>query len=268
MNIPISIVTVTMNSAATLHDCLKSVQEQTVKSEHIIIDGGSSDDTVNIAEAYSSVTKVISEPDMGIYDAMNKGIALASGDVIGILNSDDYFAHRDVLEKVRRAFVEQGTDSCYGDLVYVDTLNTGRIQRVWISGSFDYRKFYWGWMPPHPTFFVRKGVYEKYGMFNTSLGTSADYEFMLRVLVKHRISSLYIPEVLVKMRTGGASNRSLRCRIAANRLDRCAWKVNALKPKPWTLTMKPLSKVLQFLKRHRSNARTAQSDGMRHAKEK
>lgn len=254
MNVRISILTATLNSATTLQDCLKSVGEQTVQCEHIIIDGGSSDNTVAIAESYPSVTRIISEPDKGIYDAMNKGIAVATGDIIGILNSDDYFAHRDVLKRVYEVFVEKRVDSCYGDLVYVDAFNTNRVRRVWISGAFDYRRFYWGWMPPHPTFFVRRAIYDKFGTYNVSLGTSADYEFMLRVLVKYRISSVYIPDVLVKMRIGGVSNKSFLNRLAANRMDRLAWKVNALKPLPWTLAVKPLSKIPQFF---RNNAETA-----------
>lgn len=255
MNVPISILTATLNSATTLRDCLQSVGEQTVQCEHIVIDGGSSDDTVAIAESYSSVTKIISEPDGGIYDAMNKGIAAASGDIIGILNSDDYFAHRDVLRRVYQVFVEKRVDSCYGDLVYVDAMDTNRVRRVWISGAFDYRRFYWGWMPPHPTFFVRRAIHDTYGMYDISLGTSADYEFMLRVLVKYRISSFYIPEVLVKMRMGGVSNKSLSHRLAANRMDRLAWKVNALKPLPWTLVIKPLSKIPQFFRNNPETAR-------------
>ena len=246
MTVSISILTPTLNSESTLRDCLESVREQSIPCEHIVIDGGSSDDSANMAKSYSSVAKVISELDEGIYDAMNKGIAVASGDVIGILNSDDYFAHRDVLKKIRNVFIDKLIDSCFGDLHYVDPLNTTRVKRVWISGAFNDRKFYWGWMPPHPTFFVRKAVYAKYGKYNLSLGTSADYEFMLRVLVKHRITSIYLPEVLVKMRAGGMSNKSLQRRIAAHRMDRRAWQLNDLKPFPWTLTMKPLSKISQF----------------------
>jgi glycosyltransferase involved in cell wall biosynthesis len=242
----ISVITATFNSALTISDCLESVKSQTVKAEHIIIDGRSVDKTLAIARSYPHVSKLISETDSGIYDAMNKGITAASGEIIGILNSDDYYANPDVLEKVVSVFADPAIDTCYGDLVYVDSIDTKMIIRNWKSGSYDLRNFYMGWMPPHPTFFVRRKVYEQYGMFNLDLGSAADYELMLRFLVKHKVSTVYIPEVLVKMRAGGVSNESLRNRLKANRMDRYAWKVNGIKPYPWTTCLKPLRKIKQF----------------------
>lgn len=242
----ISIITATFNSASTLRDCLNSVDSQPVTMEHLIIDGGSTDDTLEIAKSFPHVSRIVSEPDSGIYDAMNKGIALATGDVIGILNSDDFYADQDVLTKVADIFSDETIDACYGDLMYVDATDTSKITRNWKSGTFSQRSFYWGWMPPHPTFFVRRSVYEKYGMFNLNLGSAADYELMLRFLVKHGINTAYIPEVLVKMRAGGVSNVSLKNRLKANRMDRYAWTVNGLKPYPWTTYLKPLSKIRQF----------------------
>lgn len=216
-----------------------------------MIDGGSTDRTVAIIRAQSGPRrKVVSEPDKGIYDAMNKGILLATGDIVGILNADDFYAGPDVLAKVILTFADSRIDSCYGDLVYVDGRQTERVRRYWRSGHYAPSRFYWGWMPPHPTFFVRRAVYAKYGGFNLALGSAADYEIMLRFLVRHRIQAAYIPEVLVKMRTGGVSNASLQNRIKANRMDRQSWRVNGLHPYPWTLWMKPVRKIGQYLLRN------------------
>ena len=181
--------------------------------------GGSTDRTVDIVRRSGQVARLISEPDNGIYDAMNKGIGLATGDIIGILNADDFYTGEQVLANVVRAFQEDNTAACYGDLQYVDYTDTDKVVRHWHSGIFaGPRQFYWGWMPPHPTFFVRRDVYEKYGVFNLELGSAADYEIMLRFLVKHQVTAAYIPEVLVKMRTGGVSNASVNNRLAANRM--------------------------------------------------
>lgn len=246
MRCRISIITATYNSASTIHDCLESVSSQSLKSQHIIIDGGSTDKTLDIIKSHPHALSLVSEPDRGIYDAMNKGISLASGDIIGILNSDDYYPNNQILEKVCTHFVNASLDSCYGDLHYVDFANTGKVTREWKSGNYSAGSFYWGWMPPHPTFFVRSSVYEKYGMFNLDLGTAADYELMLRFLVKFKITTCYIPEVLVKMRVGGTSNVSFKNRLKANRMDRKAWQVNGLVPYPWTTYFKPLRKLGQF----------------------
>ncbi len=244
----ISIITATYNAAKTIRDCLECLKEQTTAVEHILIDGVSDDSTLSIVNEYTNhLTHVISEPDHGIYDAMNKGLKIASGDIVGILNADDFYPTSDTLAKVARVFVDPKVDACYGDLLYVDGANRDKTVRNWRSGSFNPRKFYWGWMPPHPTFFVRRSVYEKYGLFNTDLGSAADYEIMLRFLVKYGIQAAYIPEVLVKMRTGGISNISVKNRLAANIMDRKAWKINGLRPYPWTLWMKPARKIGQWI---------------------
>lgn len=246
MNISISIITPTLNASGTIRDCLNSVRNQSYQPvEHIIIDGGSTDGTLE----YTSGLQILSEPDDGMYDGMNKGIKLATGDIIGIINADDYYAHNKVLDKVARIFQDPKVDSCYGDLVYVDPKNTNRIVRYWKAGKFTEKSFYRGWMPPHPAFFARKSLYDKYGGFRLDISTSADYELMLRFFLKHGINSTYIPEVLVHMRGGGVSDFSLKSRIAANRMDRAAWTVNDLKPYPWTLPMKPLSKIGQWVRR-------------------
>jgi len=244
----ISIITATWNSAATIENAILSVASQGYPDlEHIIVDGNSSDATLSIVFRYANlIDKLVSEPDHGIYDAMNKGIALSTGDVIGILNSDDFYASPYVLDKVARVFEDETIDTCYGDLIYVDPLNVKRVTRYWRAGAHHPRSFYRGWMPPHPTFFVRRSVYERYGTFDVALGTAADYELTLRLLLKHRVSTVYIPEVLVHMRTGGASNASIKSRLATIRTANLSWQVNDLKPLPWTLTFRLLSKIVQY----------------------
>ena len=244
----LSIITATYNASETLTDCLECIVKQSINVEHIIIDGASTDATLKIIDAQrEQLAHVVSEPDEGIYDAMNKGLKLMSGDVIGMLNADDFYPSDDTLAKVLDVFDDPDVEACYGDLVYVDSQNTDRAVRFWRSGHFDLNKFYWGWMPPHPTFFVRCSVYERYGFFNLELGSAADYEIMLRFLLKHQVKVAYIPEVLVHMRTGGISNMSLRNRLKANQMDRMAWKVNGLSPYPWTLWAKPLRKLKQWV---------------------
>jgi glycosyltransferase len=243
----ISVVTTVRNAADTIADCIESVSHQSFPAEHIIVDGGSSDGTVEITSRYaSSRLKLFLKDRLGVYAGMNYGIQAASGEIIGILNGDDMYAGPHVLSKIVRVFGKSHVQSCYGDLVYVAPLRTNQVIRYWKSGSFNYRRFYWGWMPPHPTFFLRKTVYKEYGLYRSDLGSAADYELMLRFLVKHKITATYIPEILVKMRTGGISNISSKNRIGANMCDRVAWKINGLKPYPWTLYFKPLSKILQY----------------------
>lgn len=245
----ISIITPVFNGAATLRGCLQSIDNQTFKNvEHIVIDAASTDATLAIVESYPAMhRRVLSEPDSGIYDGMNKGLALATGDIVGILNVDDMYADDRVLQDVCDAFAGPDVDSCYGDLKYVDFLDTAKTVRLWKSGPFNPGKFRWGWMPPHPTFFIRRKLYEQYGGFNLQLGTAADYELMLRFLLKHNVTTRYIPRVLVKMRNCGASNVTISRRMEANRMDKKAWAVNGLQPFPWTLFCKPLRKLGQWV---------------------
>lgn len=243
-----SIITSTYNSASTVEDTLKSVRDQIhTDVEHIIIDGDSKDKTLEIVHAFPHVKKLVSEKDKGIYDAMNKGIALSGGDIIGILNSDDFYADENVLMDIEKVFISTSVECVYADLVYVDQHDVSKVVRKWKSGSFSDHSFMKGWMPPHPTFFVKKEMYEKYGVFNLNMGTAADYELMLRFLQKHKCKVGYLPRVIIKMRTGGASNTSLKARIRANKMDRNAWIENGLKPGMFTFILKPLRKIFQFL---------------------
>ncbi len=244
----ITILTVTFNSADTLADCIESVHSQTQAIEHIVIDGGSSDTSLDILKKYEArLSRVISEPDRGLFDGLNKGIKFATGDIIGCLHADDLYHDENVLHKIVDAFNDPEVDACYGDLVFVDPVNIKKVVRYWKAGAYARKKFLYGWMPPHTTFFVRRSVFEKHGLYNLEMGTAADYEIMLRFLFKHQVQTVYIPEVLVHMRTGGMSNASIRNRLKANRMDRKAWKVNDLQPYPWTLIAKPLSKLKQWI---------------------
>lgn len=245
----ISIITATYNSATTVADTIESVANQTYNNiEHLIIDGLSKDNTLEVVKNSNHTGPVFSEKDKGIYDAMNKGIAKATGDIIGILNSDDFYASNDIIEQVAHLFATTNCDLLYGDLYFIDQDNIKKVKRKWISGNYKLKDFIYGWMPPHPTFFVRKEVYEKYGVFNMDLGSAADYELMLRFMYKHQLKTSYLNKVMVLFRIGGASTKNINNRVKANINDRKAWVVNNLKPKWFTLHLKPLRKVKQFLR--------------------
>ncbi len=246
----VSIITATYNSASTVAATMQSVEMQDYPLiEHIVVDGLSVDDTLKIVQSFPHLSHYISEKDNGIYDAMNKGIKESTGEIIGILNSDDVYAGPKVISKVVEAFADPTVQACYADLQYMDALDGTRVTRTWKSGHIKPKSFYWGWMPPHPTFFVRKSVYDKLGLFKTNLQSAADYEMMLRILVKNNMKATYIPGVLVKMRSGGFSNASIKSRIRGNREDYKAWQMNELKPYFFTLYLKPLRKITQFLKK-------------------
>ena len=244
----ISIITATYNSAGTVRDTLETIAaQQHPDIEHIIVDGRSSDKTLDIVRSFPHVAWVISEKDKGIYDAMNKGIGLTTGEVIGILNSDDMYTDERVLADVAQAFEDPRVMTVYADLQYVHPDNTKKILRTWHSGLYRRNSFYYGWMPPHPTFFVRRSVYDRAGLFDTTLRSAADYELMLRLLLKHGLTAHYIPRVIVRMRAGGMSNASLWNRLRANKEDRLAWKLNGLHPYFFTMYLKPLRKIHQFI---------------------
>jgi len=252
MNIPkVTIITVAYNSAKTIEDTLKSVVSQTYQNvEYIIIDGKSTDDTLEICDKYANkISKIISEKDKGIYDAMNKGIKVATGNIIGILNSDDFYANDQVIEQIVNTFNQQKVDAVYADLVYVEADDTTKITRTWISKPYQQDAFLKGWMPPHPTFFLKKECYDNYGTYTLKLKSAADYELMLRMIHKHNVKVGYLPEIITKMRVGGVSNSSLKNRLKANKEDKMAWEMNGLKPNALTLIRKPISKISQFLKK-------------------
>ena len=247
----VSIITITYNSAETVEDTIQSVLSQSYPNiEYIIVDGASKDDTLSIVNRYKDkIATIQSEPDKGIYDAMNKGVRLATGDLIGILNSDDFYADAQVISDIVKTVQSAGADGCYADLVYVDRNETSRVVRTWKSGEYRHGQFMRGWMPPHPTFFVKRAIYAKHGLYSLQLRSAADYELMLRLIHKHGISLAYLPRVITKMRAGGQSNVTLKNRWKANKEDRLAWKMNGLQPGFLTLIRKPLSKLIQYLPR-------------------
>jgi glycosyltransferase involved in cell wall biosynthesis len=242
----ISVITVVFNNADTLLQTIQSVAGQIGGHvEYIVIDGGSTDGSLEIIKEHQAlITKWISESDKGIYDAMNKGIAMATGDVIGFLNADDVYASSHVLQAVAENIAD--ADVLYGDLQYRNT-DLKRVVRHWKSGHYSHGDFLWGWMPPHPTFYARRACFEKWGSFSLELRSAADYELMLRFLHKHKATVKYLPKVMVHMRTGGVSNRSLENRMNANQEDQKAWAMNHLKPYFFTLWLKPLRKLPQFV---------------------
>jgi len=246
----VSIITVCYNSAETIEGTIQSVISQNYSNmEYIIVDGKSTDATLSIIEKYKDkITRVISEKDNGIYDALNKALAQVTGDVVAILHADDFYTSNEIIAQVASVFEKEQVDCVYGDLQYVDRLNTALVKRNWISRNYKKENFLKGWMPPHPAFFAKRKCYTDYGFFNTTLKSAADYELMLRFLYKHNSSVAYLPQVLVKMRVGGKSNVSLANRIKANREDKRAWIINDLKPGALTFIRKPLSKLGQFFK--------------------
>jgi len=244
----ISIITVSHNSVATIEDTIKSVINQNYPDwEYVIIDGGSTDGTLEIIKKYQDkITKIISEPDQGIYDAMNKGIKLATGDIVGIINSDDFYINENVLSKVVFEFSYDDIGAVYGDIVLVDNIKTDKIVRFWKAGDYNSNKLSSGWIPPHPAFFVRKSVYDRLGMFNLKFRIAADYELMLRFL-KNGVRIKYLPETLVKMRVGGESGRSFKQRRRGWRELKDAWAVNGWNAPKFFIIRRVLSKITQFL---------------------
>ena len=249
----ISIITVCYNAADTIEETLESVVAQShIDVEHIVIDGASTDNTLKIVERYADMlAHVLSEPDRGVYDAMNKGLALASGEVVGFLNADDVYMHPDVLAEVAATLADPTLDACYADLVYVDRVQTNRVVRHWTSRDYTPGLFEKGWMPAHPTFFVRKSVYEKLGGFNLRYRLQADFELALRFICVHGIRTRYVPDIWVRMRMGGMSNNSLRNMISGNIEAHSACRANGLSVPPWFILTKILSRVPQFIRARR-----------------
>jgi glycosyltransferase len=244
----VSIITAVFNRRDTIEDALDAVSRQDYAGiEHIVVDGASQDGTVEVLERRrSGIAVLVSERDDGIYDALNKGIGLATGDVIGFLHADDLFADVRVVSRVAAAFADPSVEAVYGDLDYVSRIDAQRVIRRWRAGTYSPRRLAWGWMPPHPTFYVRRSVYERLGGFDTRHRIAADYDCILRFLGRGGIVPAYIPEVLVKMRLGGESNRSVGNILRKSLEDYRALRVNGVGG-VGALAWKNLSKLGQFL---------------------
>jgi glycosyltransferase involved in cell wall biosynthesis len=247
----ISVITVVYNNSEHITSAVESVLLQNYSEiEYIVIDGGSTDGTIQLIEDYQDkISLFLSEPDGGIYDALNKGIRFATGEAIGFLHSDDLFAHDNVVSQVVEEFVDNKIDIVYGDLDYVmkDQINT--VVRHWQAGEFSRNKLRYGWMPPHPTFYARRNLYQKFGGFDLNYRIAADYDSMLRILSDEAVKSYYIPEVLVKMRLGGVSNRSLINIIRKTKEDYRVLKSNHVGGLN-ALVWKNLSKLSQFFDKY------------------
>lgn len=246
----ISIITVCWNSEKYLKTAIESVLNQTYKDiEYIIIDGGSTDGTLDIIKQFEPLfekrMRWISEKDKGIYDAMNKGINMSSGDIVGLLNSDDFYISTDSLEKITKIFVSKEVDCVYADLYYVDEKNTDKIVRKWITG--ERRLFSKGWHPAHPTFYVKKEIYNKYGNFNLSYKIAADFEIMLRFLERYHITSFYLKEFILKMRLGGESNKSFKNIKKGKNEILDAFRLNNINVPFYYPYKRWISKILQYL---------------------
>ena len=247
----ISIITVCYNAEQTIEDTIKSVLSQDFYNlEYIIVDGASSDTTMDIIAKYKdNIHKIISEPDKGIYDAMNKGIQLATGDVIGILNADDFYINDHVVTRVAKEFQRSDVGAVFADLVYVKPENLNKIERRYSSKVFTPVKFAYGWMPAHPTFFLQKRYYDQYGLYKTDYKIAADYELLIRMLYLNKVSYNYIPEVFIKMRLGGVSTNSLQSNLILNREILRACKENGIKTNLLKIYSKYPKKLLELLKR-------------------
>jgi GT2 family glycosyltransferase len=246
----ISVVTVSFNSAATIGDTLRSVASQkNIAAEHLVIDGGSTDGTVAIVEKFSGIAYFVSEPDRGLYDAMNKGIKAATGEYVGFLNSDDIYEDDRVLERIAHALDSGSWDSAHGDLVYVSQADPGKVLRYWKSKPYTPGMFEAGWHPAHPTLFVRRSVLLEMGGFDTGYRFHADFDLMVRLFIARRISSTYLPEVLVRMRTGGQSNRSIRNIYRGNRESYVIARQFGVATSPLWIPRKLGFRVAQYFKR-------------------
>jgi glycosyltransferase involved in cell wall biosynthesis len=244
----VSLITVCRNVAPVIAETLDSVLGQTHPDiEVIVIDGASTDGTHAILERYRSrLAVLVSEPDHGIYDAMNKGLRHATGDIIGFVNAGDLLMTPQVISQVVEAFRTSGAEAVYGDIIMVDEADTTKVKRIWKSGGYERTNFTRGWMPPHVATFIRKSVYDRVGHFNTHLRIAADYEILFRFLYKHRIPTIHLPEILVRFRLGGMSNGSVRHVLRANTEVRRSWRLNGTQAPPLLVTRKLWSKVMQF----------------------
>jgi glycosyltransferase involved in cell wall biosynthesis len=243
----ISVITVSYNAGSTIQRCIQSVLAQDYNDiEYIIIDGGSTDETLNVIETYKHcIQHFVSEPDRGIYDAMNKGIKFAKGDIVGTLNADDVFAGTDVLSCLAEVFKQGDTQIIYGNLNYINL--QGNIIRKWIAGKYKKGAFNWGWMPPHPTFYCRRQLFDSYGYYELQYGTAADYELMLRFMHLNKVNAKYLNKLMVNMNTGGVSNKTFKNRLEAWSFDFKAMRINGVFFPHFALLFKPLRKFIQYI---------------------
>jgi glycosyltransferase involved in cell wall biosynthesis len=247
----VSIITITYNSAKTLDETIKSVLEQSYDGlDYIIIDGKSEDDTVEIIKSYGDkISKYISEKDSGIYDAMNKGVSLAKGDIIGFINSDDKLNSKDCVSEIVKVFQLYNCDVVYGDKIYTESGNTNKVIRYWRAGEYDKSNFRKGWMPPHLSTYIRSSFYATYGKFRTDFKIAADYELMFRFMYKHNAKTRYLPKVIARMRAGGISNKSIKNILISNYEVYKSWKLNGFSISPLIVVRKPCSKITQLFLR-------------------
>jgi glycosyltransferase involved in cell wall biosynthesis len=247
----ISIITVTYNSAATIEDTVCSVLSQEYPNiEYIVVDGASKDRTMGVVGRYRNrIAKMVSEPDRGVYDAMNKGVGLATGEIVGILHSDDVYADSQAISRIAGVFEKERPDTVFGDLVMVDRRDTSHIIRYYRGENFRPELLAWGWMPPHPTFFVKRECYLKYGVFKTDYKIAGDYDLIARFLWKARLSYSYLPGVLVKMRVGGISTRNFRSTIVLNKEIVRACRENGIQTNLLMVYSKYFSKIWQRFRR-------------------
>lgn len=247
----VSIITVVLNNAEYVESCIQSVINQDYENiEYIIIDGGSTDGTIDVIKKYEDkITVWISEPDDGMYYAINKGIDMSSGDIIGMLHSDDLYIDAHVISNVVRKFGKDNVDSVYADLVYVERNNLRHVVRYYDSSVFQISKFAYGWMPAHPSCFIRKNVYAKYGLYKTDYIIAADYELLVRFYAKHRVSYSYLPKIIVKMRSGGLSTRNLKSNVILNREIVRACRENGIETNIFKVYSKYFVKLAQLFKR-------------------
>lgn len=247
----VSIITVTYNSCQTLGDAIESVLRQTYRDiEYIIVDGASTDDTLNVIRRYEDAfegrMKWVSEKDRGIYDAMNKGIKMATGDVVGILNSDDYFTSDDVIERMVPAFDDSSIDAAYGDIHFIRDGNPEKCIRYYSSKRFRPSWLRFGFMPAHPSFYCRRGIFDKAGFYKTDYAIGSDYEMMVRLFLVHHIKAKYLPMDFVTMRTGGASTRNVRSRLQLIKDDVRGCRENGIYTNSLFVCTKFLYKIFEF----------------------
>ncbi|UZR95489.1 glycosyltransferase family 2 protein [Chondrinema litorale] len=248
-NFKVSIITISYNNVSTILDTIKSVGSQTYSNiEYIVVDGASNDGTLNIIKKNQDIiSKYISETDEGIYDAMNKGIQLATGEIVGILNADDFFYNKNTLASVVEAFNKYNVEAIFGDIVFVSDSNHDKVIRYYSAKKWHPDKFVWGYMPPHPSFFAKSDLYKKFGLFKTDYHIAADYELLIRFLKVNEVKYKYLPIVTTKMRMGGASTKNLYSNYLLNKEIIRACKENGLYTNVFMVYSKYIKKIFEFI---------------------